>query len=131
MPVDCVGVSSANDEEAMEPMVRLRLRTVTVDGTAPPMTDERGDALGGVLTGAGSLERADCTRASRRCICAVRDRIWVSEVEVGSLWEVARFVVVRAGAGVRVWVAARVPGGRIDELDEVDELRARGFGVVL
>jgi hypothetical protein len=55
-PVDWLGVSSAK-EEAVEPAPRFRLlRMVTVEGTTD-MTDERGDARGGVKTGAGSLER--------------------------------------------------------------------------
>ncbi len=73
-------------EEAVEPMVRLRDRTVTVEGTvAPPTMEDRGEPLGGVLTGAGSFERADCTRASRRCIWAVSDRMCESDVEGGIL----------------------------------------------
>lgn len=60
---DSDGVSSV--DEATELVVRFRLRMVTVDGTVLP---ERGDILGGVVTGAGSLERAFWTRASRRCI---------------------------------------------------------------
>ena len=43
-------------DEVVDPTVRLRLRTVTVDGM---LTEDRGDARGGVLTGAGSLERAE------------------------------------------------------------------------
>lgn len=66
--------------EVVEPTVRFRLRMVTVDGTA---AEDRGENLGGVLIGPGSFERADCTRASRRCIWAVRVRMWVSELEGG------------------------------------------------
>lgn len=72
---DCVGVSSAATEEVVEPIVRFRERTVTVDGTCTPMPDDLGDARGGVWVGAGSLDRAFWTRASRRCICAVRVRM--------------------------------------------------------
>ena len=35
------------------------------------------------MTGAGSFDLADCTRCSSFCICAVRVRIWVREVEFG------------------------------------------------
>lgn len=41
-------VSSPATEDAVEPMVRLRERTVTVDGTLAPLTDDRGEARGGV-----------------------------------------------------------------------------------
>jgi hypothetical protein len=44
----------------------------------------RGEDCGGVLTGAGSFDLADCTRCSSRCICAVRVRICVREVEFGN-----------------------------------------------
>lgn len=74
----------------VDPTVRFRLRTVT-DAGIPC-----GEMRGGVYVGAGSLERADCTLASRRCICAVRVRMCVRELEAGSLWA-ARRVVVRAG----------------------------------
>ena len=73
------GVLSLSDApEAAEivlPVVRLRLRMVTEDGMYVCNVEFRGDDLGGVEIGAGSLERAECTRCSRRCICAVRDRI--------------------------------------------------------
>lgn len=52
-------------EDAADPPVRFRLRTVTEDGMA---IEDLGDARGGVVMGAGSLERAECTRASSRCI---------------------------------------------------------------
>ena len=73
----CVGVASSPTTllatlDAVDPTLRLRLRIVTVEGTA---IEVRGDDFGGVLTGPGSFERADCTRASRRCICAVRVRM--------------------------------------------------------
>lgn len=70
-------------EEAVEPTARLRLRIVTVGGTAIPRGEERGGVL--VDPVAGSLERADWTRASSRCICAVRVRMWVRELEGGIL----------------------------------------------
>jgi hypothetical protein len=78
-------VSSPAWEDAVDPMVRFLERIVTVAGTLVPLTDERGEARGGVLVGAGSLDRADCTRASKRCICAVSVRMWVSELEPGIL----------------------------------------------
>lgn len=55
-----------------DPGPRLRVLTVTL---LPPAVDPRGEARGGVGFGAGNFERADWTRASRRCIWAVRDRI--------------------------------------------------------
>lgn len=56
--------------EIVDPPARLRERTVTDEGMAwfPSAEPERGDALGGVFTGPGSLLRAVCTRASRFCI---------------------------------------------------------------
>jgi hypothetical protein len=76
-------VSSAElvtTELAAEPGARFLLLIVTVDGTEEPM----GDALGGVAVGAGNFERAECTRASSRCICAVSERMCDSEFDVGS-----------------------------------------------
>ena len=104
--------------DAVDPTVRLRLRIVTVDGT---LTEERGEARGGVLTGAGSFERADWTRASRRAIWAVSVRICVSELEGGGLCGVARggLLMDVLCAGVRnalEAVAVRLPIGRVVEL---------------
>jgi hypothetical protein len=77
---DCDGVvSSPAALEVVDPTVRLRLRIVTVDGT---LVIPRGDERGGVVVGAGSLDRAECTRASRRCIWAVSVRMCVSEFDV-------------------------------------------------
>ena len=76
-----VGVVSS--PATYEPVVRFLERIVTVDGTTPKPL---GEALGGVLVGAGSLDRADWTLASRRCICAVRDRMCVRELEAGILY---------------------------------------------
>lgn len=82
----CVGVeSSLNTEDAVEPGALLRDRIVTDAGRAEAALTDRGDALGGVPVGPGSLERTDCTRCSRRCICAVRLRMCESELEAGSL----------------------------------------------
>jgi len=61
-------VSSPATDDAVEPAVRFLERTVTVDGTTPPLIAFRGEARGGVCVGAGSLDRADCTLCSRRCI---------------------------------------------------------------
>ena len=89
-------VLRSRDEKVLAPVLvldalaRLRdERTVTVDGIegillllelllAPP----RGDARGGVVVGAGSLERAVCTRCSSFCIFPISPRIWWSEREL-------------------------------------------------
>jgi len=73
--VDLESSPKLNEEmEAVDPTVRFRLRMVTDVGTT--LIGPRGDARGGVLTGfGGNLDRADCTRASRRCIWAVRVRM--------------------------------------------------------
>lgn len=67
-----------------------------------PMADALlGDARGGVLIGAGSLDLAECTLCSSRCICAVRLRIWVREVELGSPRVAGAFALaLRIRAGV-------------------------------
>lgn len=111
-----VGVVSSplTDEPVVDPTVRLRERIVTVAGTLEaPWIDERGEARGGVLVGPGSFERADCTRASSRCICAVSERMWDRELEAGSLCEAERGPVARF-AGVRSVppVEIRLPGAR-------------------
>jgi hypothetical protein len=54
--------------------------------------------------------------------------MWVRELDVGILCEAERApAVVLAGAGVRVPVTDRAPGGRM----LVDEVRALGLGVTL
>lgn len=78
-------VSSPTTDEAVDPVVRFLERTVTVDGTPVPLAADRGEARGGVCVGAGSLDRAEWTLASRRCICAVRVRICERELEAGIL----------------------------------------------
>jgi hypothetical protein len=56
--------------------VRLRdERTVTVPGRAGVEMLPRGEAFGGVEVGAGSLERAVCTRSSSFCIFPIRPLI--------------------------------------------------------
>ena len=79
-----VGVASSGIviDDAVEPTVRFLERIVTF---VELITDDRGDARGGVATGPGSLERAEWTRASSRCIWAVSERMWESEVEGGIL----------------------------------------------
>jgi hypothetical protein len=87
------------------------------------------------LTGAGSFDRADCTRCSRRCICAVRLLIWVSEVELGKPRVAGAFVLVfRMTDGVAVRFRVELIGGCAGPLELrrfVDTYRAEGFGVVL
>ena len=78
-------MSSPATDDVVDPIVRFRERTVTVAGTVAPLAENRGEARGGVLVGAGSLDRADCTRASSRCIWAVRLRIWERELDPGIL----------------------------------------------
>lgn len=122
-------VSSPATDDVAEPIVRFRERTVTVDGTplAALLTDCLGDARGGVCVGAGNLDRADCTRASKRCIWAVRERMCVSELEPGSLW-VARGLMARL-AGVLMGglpVDGRLLGMRVLEPGAFAPL---GFGV--
>lgn len=73
------GVSSLVELLATLPFDRfLLLRTVTDDGMNGWLIAElvRGDARGGVSTGAGSRDRADCTRSSSFCIFPIRPRIW-------------------------------------------------------
>ena len=53
----------------------LLLRTVTLEGILWPRVLPLGDTFGGVLVGAGNLERADCTRSSSFCIFPIRPRI--------------------------------------------------------
>ncbi len=99
---DCEGVRwsptrLAALEEAVEPTGRLRLRIVTVDGT---LTGFRGEERGGVLAGPGSLERAEFTRASSFCICAVSVRMCVRELDWGTpsaaAWAAARAALAAA-----------------------------------
>lgn len=47
-----------------------------------------------MLTGAGSFDLADCTRCSSRCICAVRLRICVRELEFAGLRVAGAFILV-------------------------------------
>ena len=103
-----------------------------------PIAEEfRGDARGGVVIGAGSFDLAECTRCSSRCICAVRVRIWVREVELGSPLVVvggALVLVFRMTEGVAFLVRTEF-GGAIDPLELLklpDAYRGTvGLGVVL
>ncbi|KAI6766956.1 hypothetical protein HG531_011316 [Fusarium graminearum] len=127
-----VGVgSSPVTEDAAEPLVRLRDLIVIEAGMLVALyTLVLGEARGGVRVGPGSLDRTECTRASSRCICAVRVRIWVSEFEVGSLFEAERGPTAR-WAGVRIVVVPpvemRLPGARVVAVGGLE----RGRGVVL
>jgi hypothetical protein len=127
-----VGVgSSPVTEDAAEPLVRLRERIVIDAGILVALyTLVLGEARGGVRAGPGSLDRAECTRASSRCICAVRVRMWVSEFEVGSLFEAERGPTARC-AGVRMVVVPpvemRLPGARVVAVGGFE----KGLGVVL
>ena len=121
-------VSSPATDDAAD---RFRDRIVTDDGTpAEPLTEARGDARGGVCVGAGSLDRTECTRASRRCICAVSVRICERELEAGILCvpgraAVERFAGVRNAAGLAP-IEGRLAGAR----DVVEGAGlVRGFGV--
>jgi len=128
-----VGVvsSGAAADEATEPVVRFLDRIVTVEGTIPaPMP--AGEERGGVPTGAGNLERTDCTRASSRCIWAVRERTWERELDGGMRCEVERVALVAGGRGAGVRTALLVTT-RAPCRELVDELKGvgRGFGVTL
>ena len=86
--------------------------------------------------GAGNLERADCTRCSSRCICAVRLRMWVSEVELGSPRVGGAFAFVfRMSDGVaflpRVELAGAAGPGPLELRRLPDGRRFVGLGVVL
>ena len=116
-------------DEAVEPRARLRLRIVTVDGTTMPRGDERGGVLVG--PGPGSLERADCTRASSRCICAVRVRMWVRELDCGSLLVEGRADLAAEDRWAGVRIALEVVATRVVRVDDVDAVNALGFGVML
>lgn len=98
-----------------------------------PTTEPRGEARGGVGFGAGSLDRAFCTRASSFCILAVRDRMWDRDADAGIPFAGPRAggglgAVGRAADAVRdVAVVADRVGGRDDDADEA----SLGLGVVL
>lgn len=112
-----------------DPGPRLRDRIVILPGS---INEGRGDARGGVIVGPGSLERADCTRASRRCIWAVSDRMCEREVDGAIPLGAARGAAGFAGTGrgavvvVRDDTVADLVGGREDAEDD-----SRGRGVTL
>jgi hypothetical protein len=98
-------------------LVRFRaLRTVTVAGMYVPLMAEsgRGEARGGVEVGAGSLDRADCTRCSSRCILPIRPRIWTNDEELGTGPFSLRAVDMRRFAGVAIPLVRDVRGGRAE-----------------
>jgi hypothetical protein len=122
-----VGVPSSPwidcDELATELGPRLRDLTETLDDTLVGPIELRGDMADGVdAPGPGSFDLARWTRSSRRCIWAVRLRMWDRELEPGALFDIARVVRAAGGAplaappGVRSIadpvVADRVPGVR-------------------
>ena len=79
--------------EMVLPVLRFLERRVTEEGMAvagvgawvPNAEVERGEARGGVLTGPGSLDRADWTRSSRFCILERRLRRCIMEEDWGRL----------------------------------------------
>ena len=122
----------------MLPLARFRLLIVTLEGIKlwPNAESLRGDARGGVLTGAGNFDRADCTRCSNLCICAVRLRICVKDVELGGLRVVAGALLrtFRMTEGVasllRAGVGAADPGP-LELRRFPDGILVAGLGVVL
>ncbi|MDU7307036.1 MAG: hypothetical protein E7L41_22005 [Escherichia coli] len=123
-------VSSPAKDEAADPFVRFRDRIVTDAGTLDAVLADLGDALGGVLVGAGSFDRADCTLASSRCICAVSERMCVSELDAGSLCVVGRVLVDRF-AGVRRDAPPDMRGPAAARLSVPMLGCVRGLGVAL
>lgn len=126
------GVSPTLIDEAVDPVVRFLLRIVTDEGT---LGVALGDERGGVLTGpGGSFERADCTRASKRCIWAVSVRRLLSVLEGPDFCDIDRGGLDGAvgrsfrAAGVRI---APVVTTRVARVAEVDAGNCRGFGVML
>jgi hypothetical protein len=88
-----------------------------------------------VLTGAGSFDLADCTRRSSFCICAVRVRIWVRDVELGMPRVAGAFALAfRMTEGV-AFLALEELVGPVGPLelctDDDNGYRAVGLGVVL
>jgi hypothetical protein len=89
-----------------------------------------------VLTGAGSLDLADCTRCSSLCICAVRVRIWVRDVELGRPRVAGAFALAfRITEGVTFLAREELVGAvsplELRKVDDDDGYRAAGLGVVL
>ena len=62
-------IGPSEDVLAVLPLTLFLLLTVTLEGTYVLKEDSlRGEVRVGVLIGAGSLDRADCTRCSSLCI---------------------------------------------------------------
>lgn len=76
----CPSLSRTEELTLLVLVLFLELRrSVTDDGMAEGWENPvgvRGDPPVGVATGAGSLERADCTRSSSFCTFPIRPRIW-------------------------------------------------------
>lgn len=123
---------------AVLPPVLFLLLIVTLDGmwAWPNEESDLGEARGGVLTGAGSFDLADWTRCSRRCICAVRVLICVSDVEfVVPLVAAAFVLVLLITAGVafllRFVTGVGATEGPRDARKLPEGILVLGFGVVL
>jgi len=89
-----------------------------------------------VLTGAGSFDLADCTRCSSLCICAVRVRIWVRDVELGRPRVAGAFALAfRMTEGVAFLALEELVGpvGPLEDrkVDDDEGYRVVGLGVVL
>jgi hypothetical protein len=90
-----------------------------------------------VLTGAGSFDLADCTRCSSLCICAVRVRIWVRDVELGRPRVAGAFALAFLMTEGVAFLAREELVGAVGPLefrkvdDDDDGYLAVGFGVVL
>lgn len=101
----------------------------------PSAESFRGDARGGVETGAGNFDLADCTRCSSLCICAVRLRICVRDVEFGKPrvgGAFARVFLMTDGVAFLVRVELGGAAGPLEVRKLLDGYRdAAGFGVVL
>lgn len=105
---------------------------MTVDGTLimPLRADGRdGVSVAGPVL--GSLERADCTRASSRCIWAVRLRMWLSELGGGTLWEGARLVLDDEVRWPGDRVVLDIFAFRLEREVDVDPVKFLGFGVIV
>jgi len=89
-----------------------------------------------VLTGAGSFDLADCTLCSSLCICAVRVRICVRDVELGRPRVAGAFALAfRMTEGVAFLAREELVGAvsplEFRKFDDDDGYRAVGLGVVL
>jgi hypothetical protein len=87
-----------------------------------------------VLTGAGNFDLADCTRCSSLCICAVRLRMCVKDVEFGSPRVAGAFALAfRITDGVAFLALEELVGavGPLELRKFPDGYRVVGLGVVL